>query len=72
MTAQIKNPLRQLYDGKKHIQGTQFLVTDTISFNKMNSLAQVFIPFRSLFKTQRLNKLVQKNKKVLSSEVWYF
>ena len=68
MAVQIKNPLRQLYDGTKHFQGTQFLVTDTISFNKMNSLQhKVFIPFRTLFKTQWLDK---EQIGVLSSEVW--
>ena len=68
MAVQIKNPLRQLYDGTKHFQGTQFLVTDTISFNKMNSLQhKIFIPFRTLFNTQWLDK---EQIGVLSSEVW--
>ena len=37
IAVQIKNLVRQLYDCKKLIQRTQFLATETILFNKMNS-----------------------------------
>ena len=83
MAVQIKNPLRQLYDGTKHFQGTQFLVTNTIWLNKMNSLEHlVFIPFRSFFQGTVVRQACSKEQDkvvlrrpahwaVLSTMYWY-
>ena len=49
ITFQIKNLVRQLYDCKKLIQRTQFLATETISFNKMNSHELKFSTLLVLF-----------------------
>ena len=39
LAASIKKPERQLFDGKKLIQETQFLATKSLLFEKINSLS---------------------------------